>query len=708
MEPIKKIKINKPIILIKFLDNDKLLIVTSQTTIKYLDKDTLNIISGFKANIVHARYRTKVVSFSNDGNYFASISADCRESKLYNTKTKKGIAKVNRHQGEVSCVAIDPLNNNMFSCGDDGKTFVIDIKSGKLAFTLPPHADTINDIVFSDNGQWVATLSYDKKISIFHLAMMTPKHRLKGHYAPVMKAQFLNDHRLFSVDKDSKGIVWNIYTGKILARLHGIHDDVIQITKSGDGKFLFLGTVLGYVMVYELETYTLILRRFLKLDTSISAMNYDRNNNQLIVGTDNGELLFYSIYKGEGYLNELLQKNRYKDMEELIKTNPFLQYTKAYKSVSSLWDKTVQKAKIYLQNGNKKMAMELFKPFEDIQIKNKIIQNILKEYAEFDKFVMLIKEEKIPLAYSMANVNPMYKDSDIYKNLEFKWKKSFSLAQKYLIKSNDEDKAREILAPYRGISEKTLFVQDLFSQSMVYKRFKIYLVERKFKLIFGLIDKFSFLKEFPEYDALMRYADVLYVEILKLIKEDNINLALKKLHILNDFSDFSEEVKEIMLDIEQKQKFFDAIKEHNIVVAYNLMATSDDLQNTQDGIRLQERWNNNLTKANIFASKGEVKEVKKILHKYMCINSKYMSLATIFGWCYMVQLEQLIKNKTDRVIIEKGIKNYILFFGLQDQILSFFEIFKKYYPNTKLNLEYLNKGSIKLWKPSVVVDSILD
>ncbi len=243
---------------------------------------------------------------------------------------------------------------------------------------------------------------------------------------------------------------------------------------------------------------------------------------------------------------------------------------------------------------------------------------------------------------------------------------------------------------------------------MVYKRFKIYLVERKFKLIFGLIDKFSFLKEFPEYDALMRYADVLYVEILKLIKEDNINLALKKLHILNDFSDFSEEVKVIMLNIEQKQKFFDAIKEHNLITAYNLIAISDDLQNTKDGIKLQERWNNNLKKANIFASKGEVKEVKKILYKYMCINSKYMSLATIFGWCYMVQLEQLIKNKTDRVIIEKGIKNYILFFGLQDQILSFFEIFKKYYPNTKLNLEYLNKGSIKLWKPSVVVDSILD
>ena len=63
----------------------------------------------------------------------------------------------------------------MFSCGEDGLTFGVDIKSAQLAFTLPRHIDTINDIAFSKSGQWVATASYDKNIAIFNLITMTPK-----------------------------------------------------------------------------------------------------------------------------------------------------------------------------------------------------------------------------------------------------------------------------------------------------------------------------------------------------------------------------------------------------------------------------------------------------------------------------------------------------------------------------------------------------
>ena len=197
MKATREKNFNKPIILIKILDDDSLLVVDADTTVRYLDKTNFSILNGFKANIKHERYKTNVVSFTTTGSFFAAMSADCKESVLYNAQTKKMIAKMNRHQGEVSCVGIDPKNRYMFSCGDDGKTFVVDIKSGKLAFTLPVHVDTVNDIVFSDNSQWIATCSYDRKISLFNLAMMTPKDKLKAHSAPITKLKFLTDHRLF-------------------------------------------------------------------------------------------------------------------------------------------------------------------------------------------------------------------------------------------------------------------------------------------------------------------------------------------------------------------------------------------------------------------------------------------------------------------------------------------------------------------------------
>lgn len=708
MVAVKEKKFGKAIILTKILDDDSLLVVDSTTTIRYLNKETLEVIKGFKANINHLRYKNSVVAFSSDGNFFASLTYDCRESRLYDANTKKTITSMDRHHGEVSCVGIDTNNKYMFSCGDDGKTFATDIKSGKLAFTMPVHVDTVNDIDFSANGNWAATASYDKKISLFNLAMMTPKHKLKAHAAPVMKIKFFDKNKIFSIDKNNTGIIWNIYSGKIIARLQGIHDDVTQIQIGYGDKFLFLGTSLGYILVYELKNYTQLSKKYIKLNSSITSLEFDEKNRQLIVATDDGDLLFYNIFEGEKKLKTLLQNKEYDSLQRYVDDNPFLAYTEMYDLISNIWDKTLQKAKFYLQNGDKKTAIALFKHFKNIPSKNKIMQNVLKEYQEYDKFVQLAKEGKIVLAYGLAKKHPMYKDSKVYKTMEAQWKKAFALAQKYSLDPKGMEKAREILAPYRGISDKTKLMQELFTQGEVYKRFRVAIGQKDFKIAFELVRLNPYLKEFPEYQVLMNYGDTLYIKSQNFVKEGDTHSAIKLLRVLVDFADFEEEAKELMLEIEIKQKFFRAIKEEDIVQAYNYLASSEDLQSTEEGKMLQQEWNKDLSTAESYAVDGDTKGVEKSLEKYMTISSKYMSIGTVFGWCYMVQLEQAIKDRQSKSKIENGIKNYILNFGLQDQILSLYEIFIETYGDSKLNLELLTKGSLNMWRPSMIVDSILD
>ncbi len=708
MKAIRTKNFKEPIILIKILNDDSLLVVDAQTTVRFLEKNSLELLNGFKGKINHLRYKTNVVSFSNDGAYFVSLSADCKESKLYDSKTKKNIAKVNRHHGEVSCVGIDPLARYMFSCGDDGKTFAIDIKSGKLAFTLPIHIDTINDIAFSKNAQWIATASYDRKIQLFNLSIMTPKQQLKAHSSPIIKLEFLSKQRLCSIDKKNSAIIWNINSGKVLHRLQGIHDDVTQVTVGSDNKFLFIGTSLGYVLVYELETYELLDKKYIKLRSTITAIYFDESTHELIIGTDDGDVLFYDIYYGEKFLKELLQQRDLVSIQTHVDTNPLLKYTQVYTLVSNLWEKTFAKAKLYLQNNDTASAISLFKIFKNIPAKNKIMQKTIQEYSEFGKFTLLVKQGKLPLAYGLANLHPLYKETKIYKSLELQWKKSFTAAQKYALDPKGADKAKELLAPYRGISEKTKLIQDLLTQGEVYKRFKIAIGQKDFKIAHELIKQHKFLMEFSEYDSLMNYADTLYIKSQELIKKSDTHTAIKMLRILLDFSDFENEAKELILDIESKQKFFNAIKEKDIILAYNLLSISEDLQETDDGARLQEQWNLDLGKANALAVKGNIDEIEAVMKLYMNISSKYMALGSIFGWAYMVQLENAIRQKKPQAAIENGIKNYILCFGVQNQIENFFKIFKKYYKNSKLNLELQTKGSLSMWRPSMIVNSILD
>ena len=139
-----------------------------------------------------------------------------------------------------------------------------------------------------------------------------------------------------------------------------------------------------------------------------------------------------------------------------------------------------------------------------------------------------------------------------------------------------------------------------------------------------------------------------------------------------------------------------------------MLAESEDLQDTADGKRLQDEWNEVLNRANMFAVEGDAVGLKDTLGQYLKISSKYAVIATLFGWCYMAQLENALKNGVERFKIENGIRNYMLHFGLQDQIENFYNQFKEKYPNAKINLDQLTEGSILMWRPSMIVDSILD
>jgi len=708
MEIVRSKSITQPVILMKILDTKELVIVDAETTVRYFDKENLELQSGFKVGIHHKRYKSPVVAFSNDGEYFATLTTDAKESRLFNAATKKMIAAVDRHHGEVSCVGIDPLVRYMFSCGDDGKTFAIDVASGKLVFTLPPHADTINDIAFSANGNWVAIASYDRKISLFSLVTMTPKNKFKAHSAPVMHLQFFQRNKLLSIDKNSSAIIWNIYSGKVLQRLQGIHDEVTALVIDDEEQFLFLGTNLGYVIVYDLNTYALISEKYLKITSPITNMEFDAENEFLILGTEDGFVIYYDIYEGTDILKDLLREKEFALVQKIVDINPLLVYTEIYSLLTNFWENCLEKAKIALQKGDKNRTMLIFGQFKHMPTKNKIMQKLIRDYTDFPKFVQFAKEGKLSLAYGLANRYPVYKESATYKVLEKRWKKAFVQAQKYVLDPKTAPLAKEILAPYRGMSEKTKFIQDVLSKAEIYKRFRAAISKKEFKVCSELIKQNAFLRELPEYESLMKFADSLYIKSQKLMQEGDIHSAIKILRVLQDFEEFKDEARNFMLDLESKAKFFNAVRDKNIATAYDMMTISEDLMHTNDGIKLQKIWNSDLQHANSAAAFGNIQGVKIALEQYMQISSKYAALATVFAFTYMVQLEDALQHDISRKKVENGIKNYIVNFGLSEQIEAFFNLFQDMYSESKLNLELLKKGSFSMWRPSMIVDSILD
>jgi len=83
---------NNAIILIKNMNFGKrIVVVDSNSTIRFINTQNFEVLEAIKVNITHQRYTNRVLDFTNDGKYFGTITADEKETRLYSLVTKKAI-----------------------------------------------------------------------------------------------------------------------------------------------------------------------------------------------------------------------------------------------------------------------------------------------------------------------------------------------------------------------------------------------------------------------------------------------------------------------------------------------------------------------------------------------------------------------------------------------------------------------------------------
>lgn len=705
MEAVKLLNIKASIIQIKELFNGLLSIVDAQTTVRMFSTDDYKVIGGFKSNIEHERTSGALVDVAFRGDYSLSVVPKSNQAALFSMQNKELLFKLGRHQGEVETVGIDPNSRYCVTCGQDGKVFIWVIKTARLAFSMPPHTDFVTSIAFNDNGHWIATGSFDRTINLLNLTTMKQPIKLIGHGSVIVSMLFLPDARLLSAEKDGGLIVWDINTGRVFKRLTKMHDSITTMCMSKDKRFVFVGTKLGYVALYNIETMELLKQRYLKESEEITAMAVIESNFRLAIGTAEGNVRFYSLFGDQEAYIDLLRQVQYKTFYLLLEKNPMLLYSKAYDLAEKIWEDIVLKARNYLEKGEKLKAKELLGLFSGISQKNRLIAQILHDYEKYAQFEMCAQEGRLPLAYSLSKQFPSFRDSDPYLKMELRWKKLFSKAQELILGPGGEEQARTLLAPYRGISEKTVLIQQLFGQKQLYEYFKKVISSRNFIKFFELIKQHPFLKEFSDYKTVMDYADKLYIQAMKSYQNGELQISKKACEILINFPDYSKEAYELLDTIRAKNLFFDAISSENYLNAFAYLASYPLLYETTEGKKLENDWNKVLDQALRYALKGEIEGLRKQFEFYLPISVKYPIMGSVFAQCYSVQLEQKLRANATSLELEHGIRNYVGLFGVDDYILFFFNHYKREY-KTNMDLKMLKQGSLSSWSPAMLISDI--
>ncbi|OYE04328.1 hypothetical protein CDG79_14000 [Nostoc sp. 'Peltigera membranacea cyanobiont' 232] len=152
------------------------------------------------------------------------------ENKFQELNTLEG------HSSAVLSVVFSPDGQRLASASRDKTIKLWDVATGKAVQTLTGHSSRVNSVVFSPDGQRLASASGDKTIKLWDVATGKAVQTLTGHSSLVNSVVFSPDgQRLASASDDKTIIIWNLDLNKLVKDGCGllnnylvVHPEVLQ------------------------------------------------------------------------------------------------------------------------------------------------------------------------------------------------------------------------------------------------------------------------------------------------------------------------------------------------------------------------------------------------------------------------------------------------------------------------------------------------
>ncbi|RYP42862.1 hypothetical protein DL768_010175 [Monosporascus sp. mg162] len=186
------------------------------------------------------------VAFSPDGSRVISGSHDCTV-KIWDAKFGKEVRKLEGHSDWVRSIIFSPDNNRIASGSDDNTVRIWDTRSGKEIRRLEGHSDSVDSVIFSPDGSRIATGSDDNTVRIWDTKSGKEVHKLEGHShwgKEVRKLEGHNDsvdsvvfspdgNRIATGSDDNTIRIWDAKSGKEVRKLegHGLGNHTARLIK---------------------------------------------------------------------------------------------------------------------------------------------------------------------------------------------------------------------------------------------------------------------------------------------------------------------------------------------------------------------------------------------------------------------------------------------------------------------------------------------
>lgn len=249
------------------------------------------------------------VAFSVNGKTIACGSWD-GTIDLWDSASGKNVKKFAGHSGKVHCVAFS-ADGKLLASGagiydDDREEYqdcnirLWNVATGKELVRCVGHSEPIKSVVFSPDGQVVASGSWDNTIRLWDVATGEKIATLNGYSQNVRAIAFSPNAKTIASSWDSGVRLWDVATGKEYATLYGHMDEVAALAFHPDGKTLASGANDNTIKLWDTTTGKL-LSTFSGHSSYILSIAFSPDGNIIASGSWDNTIRLWDVATGKEF-----------------------------------------------------------------------------------------------------------------------------------------------------------------------------------------------------------------------------------------------------------------------------------------------------------------------------------------------------------------------------------------------------------------------